>query len=154
MPDIIKHHPDTCIFGLRETIGRKGNRWIPWYLFNCFQSIWHLPTPDICQKCSDSIQTLPYTLRHHPDTPILGLREATGRKSNRLKTAKQIWWYSVIAFFPSALRTAKRAENWQKWQSLIWLEGTPNLTWGYVLMGKTSPNSTYQKILGWPLSCS
>ena len=60
LPDVIKHHPDTCIFGLRETIGRKGNRWIPWYLFNCFQSIWHLPTPDICQKYSDSIQTLPY----------------------------------------------------------------------------------------------
>ena len=60
LPDIIKHHPDTCIFGLRETIGKKGNRWIPWYLFNCFQSIWHLPTPDICQKYSDSIQTLPY----------------------------------------------------------------------------------------------
>ena len=41
---------------------------MPWYLFNCLRFILHLPTPDICQTRSDSIQTLSDTLRHHPDT--------------------------------------------------------------------------------------
>ena len=35
----------------------------------CFwPCICHQPTPDICLTHSDTILTLPYTLRHHPDT--------------------------------------------------------------------------------------
>ena len=36
----------------------------------CFwPCICHQPTPDICLTHSDTIKTLPDTLRHHPDTP-------------------------------------------------------------------------------------
>ena len=61
---------------------------------------------------------------------------------------------NLLLFSPSALWTAKKAKNRQKWQNLIWSEGTPNLTWGYGFLGKTSPNGPYQKIFGWPVSCS
>ena len=59
LPDTLRHHPDTArhpqtpsrhpsdtpIFGLHAATGRKSNIWIPWYLFNWSQFIWHLPTP-------------------------------------------------------------------------------------------------------------
>ena len=83
LPDTLRHHPDTArhpqtpsrhpsdtpIFGLHAATGRKSNIWLSWYLFNWFQFIRHLHTPDICLTSSDTIQTLPDTLRHHPDTP-------------------------------------------------------------------------------------
>ena len=83
LPDTLRYHPDTArhpqtpsrhpsdtpIFGLHEATGRKSNIWIPRYLFNWSQFIWHLPTPDIYLTHTDTIQTLPDTLRHHPDTP-------------------------------------------------------------------------------------
>ena len=74
LPDTLRYHPDTArhpqtpsrhpsdtpIFGLHEATGRKSNIWIPSYLFNWSQFIWHLPTPDICLTHSDTIQTPPY----------------------------------------------------------------------------------------------
>ena len=83
LPDTLRHHPDTArhpqtpsrhpsdtpIFGLHAATGRKSNIWLSWYLFNWFQFLRHPHTPDICLTHSDAIQTLPDTLRHHPDTP-------------------------------------------------------------------------------------
>ena len=82
LPDTLRHHPDTArhpqtpsrhpsdtpIFGLHAATGRKSNIWLSWYLFNWFQFLRHPHTPDICLTHSDTIQTLPDTLRHHPDT--------------------------------------------------------------------------------------
>ena len=90
LPDTLRHHPDTArhpqtpsrhpsdtpIFGLHETTGKKGNIWIPWYLFNCFQFIWYLIRN---QTSARHAQT---PSRHHSDTHIFGLHAATGRKSN------------------------------------------------------------------------
>ena len=63
MQDTLRHHPDTPIIGLHEATRRKSNIWIPWYLCNCFQFIWYLPNPDICQTCSDTSQKLLDTIQ-------------------------------------------------------------------------------------------
>ena len=72
LPDTLRHHPDTLRHPnicLHAATGRKSNIWLSWYLFNWFQFLRHPHTPDICLTHSDTIQTLPDTLRHHPDTP-------------------------------------------------------------------------------------
>ena len=116
LPDTLRHHPDThqtppylvCMRPLGES-----NIWIPRYLFNWSQFIWHLPTPDIYLTHSDTILKLPDTLSHHPDTPQTPPYLACMRPLGERVISEYHDIYSTVFNFPDNCLTQTSARHAQ-----------------------------------------